>query len=106
MYAAFGVGAAGVLVGGVTGAMTLSQAGDIKDACPNDECTPEHEGDVSSARTLGTVSTVAFVVGAVGLAAGTTLLVLELGRKKDPERAGAGAAVAIGVGAVRLDGRF
>ena len=79
-YLAFGVGAAGIAVGSVFGALALSQAGDVDDACPGGRCTrPEDVGAQSdaqdAARTKGWVSTIGFGVGVVGVAAGVILLV-------------------------------
>lgn len=82
VYIAFGVGAAGVAVGSIFGALALSQAGDVDDACPGGRCADDADvGPQSdaqdSARAKGWVSTVGFGVGLVGVAAGVVLLVTE-----------------------------
>lgn len=74
-----GVGVAGLAVGGITGAMTLSKAGEIKDTCSDDGvCPPEQESEADSAKTLGNVSTAMFVIGGVAAAAGIVLIAVEV----------------------------
>lgn len=61
----------GVAVGLVTGIMTLSTAGTVKDTCSKDgRCPAKAQSDIDSAKTTGTVSTVAFVIGAAGAIVG------------------------------------
>ena len=48
------------VVGAVTGVMSLSSANTAKQGCVNDQCPPPTWGDIDSARTTATVSTVAF----------------------------------------------
>lgn len=70
---ATGVGVIGVGVGAVFGAHALSKRSDASKACP-DRCADQSGVDLwNSARSAGNVSTVAFIVGGVGLAAGATL---------------------------------
>ena len=73
-YAALGVGAAGVVVGGIFGALALGAHGSLSDSCPNGNCPNSKSDDVSSYHTKGTVSTIGFIVGGVGLAAGAILI--------------------------------
>jgi hypothetical protein len=70
MYVGFGVGAAGLIVGGVTGVMSLSKGSAAKDQCDGTRCPPAAEDDLDSARTLATVSNVGFAVGAIGIGVG------------------------------------
>ncbi|MBX3202435.1 MAG: hypothetical protein KF894_30195 [Labilithrix sp.] len=71
-----GVGVAGLAAGAVTGLMAMGKSSDAKATCPNDgPCASRDAVDASeSARTLGLVSTIAFVAGGVGLAAGAALV--------------------------------
>jgi len=71
---AFGVGGAGLVLGGITGAMFLSRMSDLNDRCPDDRCVPEDQPEIDSAGVLGNVSTVGFGVGIVGVAVGVVLL--------------------------------
>jgi hypothetical protein len=78
---AFVVGGLGLGVGAVTGAMSLSKVADIERTCAEDatgvkRCDPAREPDADTARTLGTVSTVSFVIGGVGVGTGVLLLLL------------------------------
>ena len=75
-WVAFGVGGAGLLVGGITGAMVISKHSDLSGKCPGGTCTTDQQSNVDSYNTLGTVSTVGFVVAGVGAAAGVTLLLV------------------------------
>lgn len=76
MIGGFGLAAAGLAVGGITGALTLSKAGGVKAQCANDICDPGAKGDLDSAGTLATVSTIAFAVGGAGLVLGVVGLLL------------------------------
>jgi hypothetical protein len=80
---ALGVGAAGLGVGAVTGAIALGRAGDAKDRCPNDLCRDAdrktNDADVAAANDLATVSTVAFAIGGAATAAGVVLLLTRPG---------------------------
>ncbi|MEI9949003.1 MAG: PEGA domain-containing protein [Pseudomonadota bacterium] len=67
-YVAFGVGAAGLVAGGITGALALGKASD----CPNKVC--DSQSDLDSAKTMATLSTIGFGVGIAGVAVGTILL--------------------------------
>ncbi len=66
----FGVAAVGAIVGISTGAVALSKESDLESKCPNKGCTPAYQSELDQARTVGTVSTVAFVVAGVGLGVG------------------------------------
>jgi len=75
-----GVGAVGLGVGAVTGAMALGRVGDIKASCSaSGVCPKALEGEAGSAGTLADISTVSFIVGGVGVAAGVVLLILRPG---------------------------
>ncbi|HVR21343.1 MAG TPA: hypothetical protein VMS65_16635 [Polyangiaceae bacterium] len=69
-----GVGLAGLTVSLVTGMMVLDKKSTVDDECTDDVCSSKGDEAASSGRTLSTVSTAAFVVGAVGLGVGTYLL--------------------------------
>jgi hypothetical protein len=73
---AFGVGGAGLVVGSITGLIALGKSGDLKDACgpTKDACPASSQSDIDSYKTMGTISTVGFIVAGVGGAAGLILL--------------------------------
>lgn len=104
-FVALGVGAVGLGVGGVTGLMSLGKAGDLEDRCPDKQCAPEDQDDFDSATTLGTVSTIGFIVGGVASVAGVVLLVVRPGGD-DARDAGVGAQLKLHAGGIALDGRF
>lgn len=64
-----GVGVAGVALGSATGLSALGKAGDVGDACSGLSCPPSTRVDVEEGRTMANVSTIAFGIGAAGLAA-------------------------------------
>jgi hypothetical protein len=76
---AFGVGGAGLLVGAIAGGIFIGRASDLKDKCPNDECPPEALEEKDEVSTLGTVSTIGWIVAGVGGATGVLLLALTSG---------------------------
>jgi len=76
---AFSIGGLGLGVGAVTGALFLSQMGDLRDRCPDDRCGPGDQGDIDSAGVMGNVSTIGFGVGIAGAVAGVVLLIVRPG---------------------------
>jgi hypothetical protein len=77
IYGAAGVGALGILVGSITGVAVLGKKGTIDDNCVDTSCNATGKEAADSAKTLGTVSTIGFSVGIVGLAAAAVLLFTE-----------------------------
>ncbi|MEA2747847.1 MAG: hypothetical protein QOI41_1990 [Myxococcales bacterium] len=71
-----GIGVVGIAVGAVTGLVAMGKNNDSKKACPNDgACASSDAVDAnSSARTFGTVSTIGFIAGGVGVVAGALLI--------------------------------
>ena len=110
MWIGFGVGAAGVLAGSVTGVMSLSKAGSAKDACDGNRCPPEAQDDIDSSKTLANVSNVAFAVGVVGIGVGVwQLFATRSAARETPPAAAAKqfrAEPVIGIGHVGVVGHF
>jgi hypothetical protein len=75
-YVGGGVGLAGIVVGSITGISAISHKNDAKRACLGGSCPPSTWSDLDSARAMATVSTVSFVVGAVGIVVGAGALLL------------------------------
>jgi hypothetical protein len=73
----FGVAGAGLGVGVVTGLMATSRHSRAQEGCPDNRCVAGSPAadDLEAFRSLRTVSTVGYVVAALGVAAGTTLLI-------------------------------
>lgn len=76
-FIALGVGAAGLIVGGVTGGLAIGKHGDLTDACGDDgQCPTDQQANLDDFNTFGTVSTVGFIAGGVLAAAGLVLVLV------------------------------
>lgn len=109
-WVALGVGGAGLVAGGVTGFMAMSKHSDLVSACGGKPCPPSKQSDVDSYNTLGLVSTVGFIVGGVGAAAGVALLVLQPNLVSAPAAPTTGSGLRVmplvGLGTVGAVGTF
>jgi hypothetical protein len=74
-YGALGVGSAGIVVGVAVGIAAGSKHSTIDSECNGNSCPPSAQGDIDSFHTLRTWSTVGYVIGVGGLAAGALLWV-------------------------------
>ena len=102
-WVGLGVGGAGLVFGGVTGLMVLSKKSALDDGdCLDGACGPSERSQVESYNSMRTLSTVGFVVGGVGLAAGATLL---LTAPRD-ESAAAYVSPWVGLASAGVAGRF
>jgi hypothetical protein len=72
-YVVLGVGVVGVGVGTVFGLTALSKKNDLANECPNNACRMSQQDNLDSAKTAGTISTIAFGVGAAALIVGGVL---------------------------------
>ena len=73
--AALGVGAAGLVLGGITGVLALVKHASLSRACPDGHCSPSESSDLGTYHTLATVSTVSTLVGACAAVTGAALLI-------------------------------
>lgn len=73
-YVAGGIGIAGIVAGSITGILVLGKKQTVDENCPNHECNDPGYSAVTSAQSLGLVSTIGFGVGIAGLATGAVLL--------------------------------
>jgi len=107
------VGAAGLILGAVTGGLSLAKASSAKEGC-NDQgicpVDPAKESDRDTSVTLAHVSTTGFVIGGVGAAVAAVAFVMELTGDDAPlEGTGEQAVVVtplIGPGFVGVQGSF
>jgi len=76
-YVGGGVALAGLVVGSVTGISAISHKNDAKKACVDGNCPPSTWSDLDSAHSMATVSTVGFVVGAIGAVVGVGAILLD-----------------------------
>ncbi len=103
-YVSFGVGGAGLLVGSVFGVMAISARSDLDAECPNKVCPTGAEGRIDAAKVKGTVSTIGFVVGGVGVAGGALLLLWP--ESAEVKAGGAAWRPWVGVGTAGLEARY
>lgn len=76
-FIALGVGAAGLIVGAVTGGLAIGKHGDLTDACGDaGQCPADQQGNLDDFNTFGTVSTIGFIAGGVVAAAGLVLVLV------------------------------
>jgi hypothetical protein len=75
-YLTWGVGAASLVVGAAFGWVAMDQKSDLDAACPDKHCPPEQTENLDAARTNGTISSIAFGVGAGAAVLGTVLFFL------------------------------
>ncbi len=101
--AAYGIGVLGFGMAAVTGGMAWSRVSELEDVCERFICSKDRQGTLDSARTLGTMATAGLIVGAIGGAGGTVILLLT--RSGEKEKVGMGQ-VQLGLGSVGLGGRF
>lgn len=106
VYVGFGVAGAGALVGTVTGVMALSKASSVKSDCVDNRCPPSTHEDIDSGRTLGTVSTIAFVVGGLGAGVGIWGLLHPETHEDEKRPAGTSASLFVGAGSAGVRGSF
>ena len=100
----FGIGGASLVAGAITGGIEIAQQSSLGTSCPNHVCPPSQYGALDGANTLATLSTITFIVGGVGVAAGVVALLLG----KPSARAATQAHVEpwIGLGSAGVRGTF
>jgi hypothetical protein len=107
---AFSAGGGGILIGSITGLVSLGKVSDLKKACPDTHCKDASlKSEADSAKTLGTISTIAFVVGGLGVATGVSLLVIKPTFGASPPADGAlptDVRIGLGFGSISASARF
>ena len=99
-WVSLGVGGAGLLASGITAGLAASKKDSLSADCPDNACFPNAHDDADSYNSLRTISTVGFIVGAVGAAAGVTLLLTA------PRNDQARLELQTGIASLRLKGSF
>jgi hypothetical protein len=74
-WVALGVGAAGVIVGGIFGLMTIAEKNTVDEHCTGSFCDAEGLDANESAKDAATVSTIAFATAGIAVVAGVVLFV-------------------------------
>jgi tetratricopeptide (TPR) repeat protein len=106
-WVAFGLGGAAAVGAAITGGLSLSQVGDIKDQCDNNDCPKNLKADADAAATLGNTSTALAIVAAVGVTLGTILYFVEPDSEKEKQDSIVLVPSALPAGAaLTLSGRF
>jgi hypothetical protein len=106
-----GVGLASLAVGAVTGILAISKKDAVEKACkaPTGPCLAGTQNTVTglenTGRRFATISTVSFIVGAVGLGASVTLVILGAPRKP-PTTATLTPLVTLSGGGLAMEGSF
>jgi hypothetical protein len=96
-----GIGVVGIGLGSAFGLMTISKKNDARSVCPNLCMNQDGVNRWSDAGSTGNISTIAFIVGGVGLAGGAVLWFTA------PSLGGsAGAQVGFGPGALQVKGTW
>jgi hypothetical protein len=101
-WTALGLGATGVVVGTVFGLKSKSKHDDAKacgTTCPDE---PSYQANEDAIK-FGNISTVSFIVGALGLAGGVTLW---LTAKPSPTNSSTQAQITAGLGSLQFRGTF
>jgi hypothetical protein len=82
----FGAGGVGLIVGSITGLLSIQKTNALKGGCDGNQCPPTSGGDLDAARSMATVSTLAFVVAGVGVGVGVGALLI--GDKSGGDKSG------------------
>lgn len=105
---AFGVGGAALIVGAVTGGLTIAKRSEVDTLCDEHRECPkdlEQKLDLDQANSVAHVSTVAFAVAGVGLATGTLLLLLPRPVSSKPVSRGS-TSIEVSAGSLVIRGSF
>ncbi|WP_437924185.1 tetratricopeptide repeat protein [Sorangium sp. So ce291] len=101
MAIGFSVGAVGLVVGAVAGALTLSKSDALAKVCTDGGCPPSWSGELSTAKTLANVSNAGFAALAVGAGVGVAGL-LTLPSRSATAGASAALTPVLGPGSIGL----
>ncbi len=105
-YVALGVGVVGVGVGAFMGLQAKSTKSELDSKCKNGVCGDDQQDLYDKGKTQAGIATVGFIVGAVGIGAGTVLL-LTGGKSEVESKAGARRVTPyVGPRQVGVYGRF
>ncbi len=105
-YVGFGLGAAGLLVGTISGAVSLSNGSALKEECGGDVCTEEHRDSYDSGVTIAHVSTVGFVIAGVGATLGVVGLLIGPSRSRTQGAVAPTLRLQLGVGHIGFEARY
>jgi hypothetical protein len=95
-YVVGGLGLVGVVVGAVTGGLALGEGSTVADACVDSVCSAEGKDAADAGQTLADISTVTFIVGAVGIGVGATLWLTAPSSDSGAQTQARGAMLSVG----------
>jgi len=99
-----GVGVAGMVMFGVGGGLSTSTFSELEENCPNGpSCTDE---TIDRGETEQLVANIGVIVGGVGLAAGTTVFIIDVANGGSSSEAKLPVNLAVGPGYVGVKGEF
>ena len=84
VYIGFGVGGAGLIVGTVTGILSMSATSSAKEHCTGNICQPVAQDDIDSAKLLANVANIGFGAAILGTGLGIVGLVTSGGGSSEP----------------------
>ncbi|XXT23238.1 PEGA domain-containing protein [Sorangium sp. So ce429] len=102
---AYGVGGAGLVLFAAAGGLALYRVDELDARCPNKQCPSTEAGNQRAAAALGTATTVGLVVGGLGAAAGTAMLLL-MRPEGGEKRVGPSVSAGVGLGGFEVRGSF
>jgi len=107
VYIGFGVGGVGLIVGTVTGVMSLSATSAAKEHCTGNLCQPAAQDDIDSAKLLGNVANIGFGAAILGTGLGIIGLVTSGGSSEPaPSTTGLKVEPLLGPRFIGARGRF
>ena len=104
---AYGVGAAGWIVGSVFGVATLGNAKTLSEKCPQrDACPEDAQSDVDASQRNALISNIGFAVGIAGGIGGTWLLFTSKPKESASHNASPSIRAGLGLGHVKFEATF
>jgi hypothetical protein len=100
VWGGFGMAGLGLAVGAGAGLASMSTTSRLDEKCANAMCPQSVRGDIETAQTWATVSTVGFVTGAAGLVVGVVALAIGPSKRETSTR------VSVGPTSVGVAGSF
>ena len=106
VFVGFGTAALGAVVGIATGIGAFAVTSTVKGECPNHVCPPSAASDVSRSKTLGTVSTISFIIAGAGGIAGIIGLAISKHAPVDATATSFVVRPMVGPGILGIEGTF
>jgi hypothetical protein len=98
------VGVAGFILFAIEGSASKSTYSELETACGSGPCPASYADKISSGKSQQTIANVGLVIGAVGVAAGATMIVLSMGKNKSAPAAT--TSLVVGPGYLGAKGTF